>query len=59
MEHIYIVLTRLRKGGDWHSLYAFKSLQDAEDYVIENQRQDERVHACCWQYKIDSCGLQL
>lgn len=59
MDNIYIVLTRPRKGGDWHTLYAFKSLQKAEDYVIENQRQDERKNACCWQYKIENCGLEL
>ena len=59
MKQIYIVMTKLRKGGDWHTLYAFSSWQKAEDYVIENQRQDEQKNACCWQYKIETCGLDL
>lgn len=59
MKQIHIVMTKLRKGGDWGSLYAFSSLQDAEDYVFENQKDDERMHACCWQYKIETCWLDL
>lgn len=59
MEKIHIVLAKLRESGDWTTLYAFRSLQDAEDFVIMNQRLDERVHSRCWQYKIETCWLDL
>lgn len=57
MTKIYIVMAKRRKGVNYLSLHAFSSLQDAENYVFENQKDDEQKNACCWQYKILTCYL--
>jgi len=57
MTKIYIVMAKRRKGGDWLSLHAYSSLQNAENNVFKNQKDDEQNDACYWQYKILTCYL--